>query len=484
MSESPEQPAALPAPTFRGALCEVALMAVPIIVSMASMTVMMFVDQLMVAKYAAWRQRGDAMFAAVDQAGILLAVLMALPHGTLSLTSTMASQSLGAGRPRQASHYAWQAVWLSLLVGLVAAALWPLAGRLFAAAGHEPQVRAHEVVYFNWRLIGIPAGCACVALSSFMQGVHRPIWSMLCALVANAFNILANYVLIFGAWGFPEWGLKGAAIATSAADWVQASLLAAVLLGPLHKRFRGRDSWRYDGPRLVELLKVGLPNGGQLLAEMASWGFFIFLLIARFGKAAMAGNAAAVKFLMLSFVPCVGLGMSATAVVGRYIGRGDLRLARQRGIAALTLGLVYMGALGLLFALLRRWFVGHFVHEPAAIEVGARIMVVAGIFQVFNAMAIVSTGCLRGAGDTKFTAVTQVILALAIFAPLALVFTYVGPLARVVGPVGPWLGGAVYMVVMGPTFARRFLSGAWKRIDIFASERQKDAPGRSDGADA
>ena len=278
MSDDPQQPdAGPPEPPaleeppgpltvlLRG-MREVVLLAVPIIISMASMTAMMFVDKLMVAKHAEWRNLGNAPFAAVDQAWILLAVLMAVPHGVLALISTLASQSIGAGRSREASHYAWQGVWFSLLVGLLACVLWPIAGHWFAVTGHPVDVQPYERIYFNWRLLGIPAGCACVSVSSFMQGAHRPVWSMACALVANAFNILANYVLIFGAWGMPEMGIQGAAVATSLADWVQASLLLAVLLGPMHKDYGARHTWRFNGRRLADLLKIGLPNGGQLLA--------------------------------------------------------------------------------------------------------------------------------------------------------------------------------------------------------------------------
>lgn len=456
---------------------EVVMMAVPIIISMASMTAMMFVDKMMVSRHAAWRNLGDAPFAAVDQAGILFIVLMAVPHGILALVSTLASQSIGAGRERQGSHYAWQGVWFSLMVGVVACIAWPFAGKLFAVAGHPPGIRHYEHIYFNWRLLGVPAGCACVALSSFMQGAHRPTWSMGCALVANALNILVNYVLIFGVWGMPEMGVQGAAIATSIADWVQAGLLLAVLLGPLNRHYGARRTWRFDGKRLWDLLKVGLPNGGQMLAEYSSWGVFMVVLIARFGPDAMAGNSAAVQFMMLSFVPCVGLGMSATAVVGRYIGKGEYRLAKQRGLAAIVVGLIYMGACGILFVVFRGWLVSRFVESAEAIRLGSQIMIMAGVFQVFNALVIVGTGCLRGAGDTRYPAITQVVLALTVFAPLAAVFTFVPPVRDVIGPIGPWIGGAFYVVLLGPAFVRRFLSGKWKHIDIFGSKGQKDGKG-------
>ena len=144
---------------------------------------------------------GTAEIAAAMPAGITAYTLTAFPLGVTQCVSTFAAQALGRGEPREGAAYAWQGLYLSLLVGLGSFLLWPAAPWFFSLFGHEPEIVALEVSYFRVRLWGIGISVAVGALNGFFYGVHRPrvpLWAM---VVDNIVNVVLCYVLIFGKWG-------------------------------------------------------------------------------------------------------------------------------------------------------------------------------------------------------------------------------------------------------------------------------------------
>ena len=444
---------------------EVLELSFPIIVAMASHTLMGFVDTLILSRY------GPSAVAAGGAAAGLAFTLMAFVFGTANCTSTFVAQSFGRGEPVECSRYAWQGIYFGIVVQalVLPAIVTPGPTRwLVGLFGHEPFLQPLERVYLRTRLFHLAGSASYAALTSFFQGIGRPRVAMVVALVANAVNALLDYALVFGLMGLPALGVGGAALATTISSYLQSALLLAVFLSrTVHARFRTRAAWRPDLTRLRRLLRIGLPAGLSFMLDVASWTIFTNVLIGRLGRDVLAANNITHQIIGLSFMPAIGINKGITVLVGQYIGKRDIRGAKRCVHVGIALAMAYMAFMGLCFVAFRGSIIRVFLKDPSAfpqiVVAGRRMLILAAIFQAFDAVGIVAMGALRGAGDTRFPAIVAVALSWGLLLPLGYVLTYPAGL----GYIGAWTAAAVHIAAFGAVMFWRFASEAWRKIDIF-----------------
>ena len=447
---------------FEG-LNEVLGMAVPIIVGTFSYTAMHFVDSIMVARLS------KEAFAAIGSAGVWVFTLSTFFLGVVGCVSTFVSQSLGRGEKADCARYAWQGIYLSLGTGLVAIVLWPSAEVLFRSMHHEAGVVRLEVTYFQVRLLGYAFMAWQATLAAFFQAVSRPVIPMLAAFVANLANALLAYVLIFGKFGFPRLEIAGAAWATNIALLLQVALLQAVFFSKsVNDSFGTRRGWPLDWVKLRELLRIGWPAGLSFLLDLLNWAIFTSFIVGYFGTVHLAANNAVMALIHVSFMPAVGLNHAIAPIVGQWIGRGGIPTAKARTYTAMRLAIVYMVSVGISLAafgpLLIRLF---YTSDPDIVRLGHILLILAATFQAFDAINIVASGALRGAGDTRFLLRVTITVGYLFFLPLATALAFWGHW----GAVGAWLGVIAYVVVLSVFLWSRFHYEGWRHIRIFEKDR-------------
>lgn len=449
----------------RTGLREILRLALPIIASMASATIASFVDTWIIALI------GTNEVAAGMPAGVIAYTMTALPLGIAQCVSTFTAQAIGRGNPQEGSAYAWQGLYLSLFVGVGCFALWPVAPVFFAQFGHEPEIVALEVAYFQVRLWGMGLGVAIGVLNGFFYGLQRPSVPLVAMIVDNVANVVLCYLLVFGKFGFPELGFVGAAWAFVLSFVFQfAILLGAFLSIGCHMEFATRSTWRVSWSRFRQLVRIGWPAGAQQALDVLSWGVLIILMVGRFGREQLAASNIAIQYTTIAFLPGIGLGQALTALVGTYIGEKKPEVAVQRVYEGLFLAMSYMTFIGLLYFLFPTQLFSVFTSDPAVIEAGRGIFLCVAFFQFFDAMNVTFAGALRGAGDTHGVAWITIVLLVTVFAPLSLSAVAYTNLES----LGPWLAGTIYTVLLGLSLWRRFAQGKWQGIDIFAAGSSKD----------
>ncbi len=216
----------------------------------------------------------------------------------------------------------------------------------------------------------------------------------------------------------PAWGVAGAGAATAAAEWAYALLIGLAFTRQLRSRRLPRNP---PVPRLAEMTRFGrtsVPIGGQWALEMLSFALFS-TLVARMGDAPMAATQALLMLLSLSFMQAIGISVSSSTLVGRYVGAGDEAAAWRAHATSLRLGLGLAIGVALLFVFLPEPLIRIFTDDPAVIRLARPLLMLGAAFQLFDALGIVASGSLRGAGDTRWPFVATTALAWFFFLPLA-----------------------------------------------------------------
>jgi MATE family multidrug resistance protein len=434
----------------------------PIIVATISQTMMRFVDFAMVSRL------GTDAQAAIGASGVTLFVLIGFWIGLMSCVNTFASQALGRNEPHECGAYVWQALYVAIFAELSALPLWPLVPPLFEFFSHGTNVVPLETIYMQIGLPSVGFFAAEVALSNFFNGVHRPRVTMISALGANLLNVAADWILIYGKLGFPRMGVAGASLATTICMGVRVVWLIVAMLWPYYaERFGTRRAWRWNRTRTINLLRVGLPAGVQFTMDILAWSVFMMWLVGRFGPKHLAATNIVWQFLHLSFMPALGIGIGLTAVVGKAIGERRVDKAKRRTRIAMGLCGTYMASCGLAFFLLRGFIIRLFNADPEVIRLGEQLMVCGAIFQLFDAMCLVYSSSLKGAGDTVWPAVALVVTCWIVLVGGGSTLARRAP---ELGALGPWIAATAYVILLGLILAGRWWRGQWQKIDIFAGE--------------
>jgi len=435
-------------------------LAAPMVVAHISFTIMQFVDRFMVSRL------GTEELAAILPAGYVGFLPAAFAIGVMTSVNTFVSQSLGRGDKKACSNYCWQAIYMGVAYSVVVLIImWPAAPTIFKMLGHEPEVAAMEVIYLRIMLYVQVLAVFVWASSQFFMGVHRPVVMMYSAIAGQVVNVVANYMLIFGKFGFPAMGIAGAGWGTFIGIATGSAIRMAVfLIGDINTSFKSRHSLNVDFARMKDLLKVGFPAGIGLMVNIALWGVILFGMVGLFGKEAKAATSAVLSSVNVSVMPVVGLATALTAAVGKAIGEGKKDVAIKQTSVCLRIGLVYMGLIGLCLLLFRNEIMTFWSPDDAVISIGIKILVLAAIYQVFDAATLIYNGSLRGAGDTLWLAAVSAFGVIIVLGIGSLCFITLFP---GLGALGPWSAATLSIITVGLANRWRFKSNRWMRIDLF-----------------
>jgi MATE family multidrug resistance protein len=451
-------PTSIPAPRVQatGGVREVALLAYPIVLTQMSQTVMHVVDSIFVGRL------GAAELGGLGFAGIWIWTVASVFSGTATGVQTFVSQAHGAGDEHSCGRWAWQGLYAVVPAAALAVfAFVALADPLWRAMGASPEIREHALAYAEVRPIGLVGACVFVVLAAFFRGLGDARTPLVATIVANAANAGLTYGLVLGRLGLPAWGVAGAGIATSIAEWIGAGILAAAFL-------RARTDARHrtrpippDRGAIRRFLRTGAPIGGQWLLDMSAFALFT-TLVARMGNASMAATQAMISLLSLSFMQAIGIGLAATTLVGRYKGADDLAAAERSYRSATALAVAMALGIAALFLLAPDALLRLYTSDPEVLRLGPPLLALAAFFQLFDAVQIVAGGALRGAGDTRWPFLVQTGLAWLLRLPLAWLFavTLGG------GVVGAWYAEFAFIVALAAALVARFRSGSWAGVRI------------------
>jgi MATE family multidrug resistance protein len=447
-----------------GGLRQVLILALPLLVSTASWSVMYFIDRL----YLLWYSKEG--LAAALPAGMLAFDVMCLPLGICGYVTTFVSQYYGAKRFERIGPVVWQGVFLGVAAIPLVLATNPLAPWMFAQADHPPKVTELEVEYFQICNYGAGGMMIAAALSSFFTGRSDVRTVMIVDSLACLINVVLDYAWIFGKWGFESYGVAGAAWATVVAMWCRAVIYMYLWLRPKYREeFQTLRGFQIDWPLSLRLLRFAFPSGVQLFIEVTAFTLFL-LLVGRLGTDPMTATNLALNVNSLAFMPVVGFGMATTTLVGQRLGEDRPDLAERSTWSAYFLASCCMLAMSALYLLAPEALLTF--HETDADPVKFAelrdltviLLRFVAVYCLFDAMNIVFSAAIKGAGDMRFVLITTLVTS---FIPVLL--TYGGLEFWGLGVYWCWIVITGWVWVLGVVYWLRFMQGKWKTMRVIES---------------
>jgi MATE family multidrug resistance protein len=442
----------------RDDLRDMAQAAAPVVLINVGIQAMGVVDMLMVGKL------GGAAIASVALGNFFFFNVSVFGIGVLFAIDPVVAQAIGAGDHEAAARGVQRGLILAVAISLVVS-LVLLPGEAILSALRQPaDVIGATAVYTRRRVVGVLAFFLFNVLRQTLQamGTTRPI--VIAALVANVVNVVVNWLLIFGHAGAPALGVAGAGIATAISTWVMM-LVLVVLAWP-----RLRDvvqPWRaqvFHWPPMARMLRIGVPIGVQWFFESFAFGLTA-LFMGWMGTASLAGHEIALNMAALTFMVPLGISGAAAAVVGRAVGRGDIAAARRDALAAIVCGVGFMCISAIVFILAPEWLVSRYTTDAATVAVAVALIPLAGWFQVFDGLQAVTSGVLRGTGDTRIPAVLHMVAFWGVGIPLG---AYLG-FRTAFRERGLWIGlvaGLAAAALLQSARVWRRLQGDIRRINV------------------
>jgi len=438
--------------SFRQEVRKTLRLAGPVVAAQLAQVSMGFVDTVMVGRL------GPDALAGIALGNAVFFTLLIICLGVVQAVGPMVSQAVGAGERAPVERSVRQGLWLGVALTLPAGLLLWNAEALLTMAGQEPATVERAAGYLRAILWGFLPACWFTALRSFVEGLARPLPVTIIALGGVGVNIVANYGLMYGAWGLPALGLVGTGWASTIVLWTMfAALAVLVVQAEPFATYRVFSRLRVpDLAMLRELVRIGGPMGVSRGVEA---GLFMItaLMAGTLGATALAAHQIAVQCAAFTFMVPVGIAIAGSVRVGQAAGRADAAGARQAGAASIALSTGFMTLTALVFWLAPEPIVALYLDASAAANadvaaLAAALLGVAAVFQVFDGVQVAASGALQGLKDTR----VPMGIAVATYWGVGLTSGYVLGLRWGWGAEGLWWGLVLGLVAASVLLLARF----------------------------
>ena len=434
----------------------------PLILSSGSWSLQLYFDRVFLSNYSA------SAVAAALPAGMVSFTIVSLFLGISLYTNVFVAQYIGAERPKRVGPAVWQGIYVAVFATAFGFAVRPFSSDFFAWVGHDAAVQENEVTYFNVLVYGVGLAVVSSAASCFFTGRGKTLVVMVVNFIGTGVNIFLNYVLIFGHFGFPELGMKGAAIGTVGSQVASCGLFLILLLLPSNRRtYDTLRGCRFDWELFRRMLRFGVPNGIQFALDCLSFTAFV-MLFGRLGETQLAAGTVTLSINALAFLPMVGFGIAVSTLVGQRMGQNRPDLAQRSAYSAFHMTSLYMVLIATCYVLIPDVFAGQFGARLDPRQFGEILSTVrvllrfTALYCLFDTMSIIFASAIKGAGDTRFAMLVMVTLSwiLMVIPTYLVVFVFHG------GLLACWGFFSAYIIILGLVFLWRFRGGKWKSMRV------------------
>lgn len=432
----------------------------PVVLSQLGSSITQLADNIMVGHL------GTVELAAVSFANTIFIIGMLFSIGITMASTPLIGQAYVQGEHTKLTSYLQNSLLQVILTAIVISALLFALYPFMDDMGQEPDVVKLAKPYYILLVISLFPFLIFCFFKQFLEGLGSTKHAMIITIICNIVNIVLNYFLIFGTYGFPKWGIIGAGVATL----LSRVLMPIMFLIIIRKK---TDWWMFFnrfGKKvfsfkvLRELHSLGLPIAGQMVLEISAFAFSA-IMVGWLGAVPLASHQIAQNISTIAFMVVLGISTATTIRVSHQLGLRDFKALRMAASASIHLCLATNFILGLLILSFRYIIPIAFTEDAAVIELAAQLLLFVGLFQLFDGMQSVGIGILRGLTDVKRPVIYAFISYICINLPIGYIFAFVFKM----GAAGIWLGFVFGLGVAAILFHIRYR----KRINELESAYYK-----------
>ncbi|MCD8079439.1 MAG: MATE family efflux transporter [Bacteroides sp.] len=428
-----------------------AKLAAPIFIETLLIMMLGAVDVIMLSRHS------DTSVAAVGVVNQII-MLTFLVFEVINLgTSVLCSQYIGARMEKRVVQVVGVSLIVNLVVGLtVSLFLFTLNHTILGWMGLGPELMDAGSGYM--RIVGAFAFFQAISmtLSASLRSANKAVYPMLVTVVVNILNILGNYTLIFGKFGFPALGVEGAAISTAFSRGIAMVILFIILFRKHIRRFPLSYFRPFPFEELRNLLKVGLPSAGEQLSYSSSQVVIAFL-INKVGVEALAARTYCVNIIMFSYLFCISIAQGGAICIGYLIGEGKPQAAFILGKYVMKKSILITLILSAILAVSGRTILGWLTTNPEIIRLGVMVLIIDVILEIGRPINIFATNALRAAGDVNY----PFYVGLIVMWSVAVGGSYLLGIHLGWGLLGMWVAFVLDENIRGAIFVRRWYGMKW-----------------------
>lgn len=403
---------------------------------------------------------------ALAASSLAVSIFMLINWGLLGLTGAAApliAAELGRKQHsvREVRRTMRMALWLSLLCAVVGMVVCQFGQTIMLATGQDPTISAVAQEFLTILSLALPFMIMSNVLRTFVSTMGRPIFATMITALAIGVNVLGNYALVFGNFGFPALGLPGSALSSLVTAIV--TMIAYIVVIQTDRRMRrcyiwGR-LWRPEWKRLKTMVRLGIPIALTIMAEGGLFGSAAYLM-GNIGAAELAAHTIALQVAAAFFQIPYGIGQAATIRIGYHYGAGDHQGVARAGIAVFGVCLIAQVLAVAAMVGAPRFIISAYVdpdlpENAAVVAFALQFLVIAAAFQLADGIQTVASGALRGLQDTKW----PMIIALAGYWLVGFVVAAWLGLWTPLAGIGVWIGLMAGLVVVAILLTWRW----WRR---------------------
>lgn len=432
-------------------------LAYPVIIGQLGFIMMGVVDSLMVGEI------GAEPLAAASLANSLAMIVFIIGLGVSMSVTPLVAISVGAEKFEECGIIFRQSLLVNMVLGTILMTIVIIGTNFLQYFNQPPEVVILAESYAVLIAFSFLPASLFHTYKQFIEGlsIMRP--AMVVALLANLINAAANWLLIYGHWGFPEMGLDGAGVATICSRIFMAAALIFYVVN--NKKFKQYDVNLHfrsiNFPVIKRILNLGLPSGFQYFFEVGAFAFAV-VMVGWLGTKPLAAHQIAINLASISFMAALGISAAGGIRVGNAVGRENIEEIRRAGFTAILSGASIMSISGIIFITLRNFLPALYIDDKDVISIASNLLIIAALFQLSDGTQAVGIGILRGLTDVKIptviTFVSYWIIGLPVAYLLGFIFEY--------GVTGVWIGLLIGLTASAIMLTLRFNRMSLKRISV------------------
>jgi multidrug resistance protein, MATE family len=427
-------------------------LAVPLASAQVAQSMTGFIDTVMMGRL------GQEALAAGGLASLTFVVLLSIASGVVMGVSPLVAEAYGAGKKTRIEQIARQGLWLSLLIAIPMMFLVGHMDTLMIKFGQAVNIVNLANSYLDVMLWGLFPAVGFAMLRGVVSGLSQARPIMAIVIGGTLFNIVGNYTLGYGKFGFPQMGLAGLALSSALTHWIMfLSLAIYILKHEQLKNYRLFQNLHHIRPTILqELLWLGAPIGIAAALENGMFAVVTYLM-GILGTDVLAAHQIVLQTIVVIFMVPLGMSFATTARVGQWLGQQNKEGMRRAGYVSISSGVIFMTLMAIVLLTHSRQVIGLYldINNPENAKVLALatpMLTVAAIAQILDSVQKTTYGALQGLQDTR----VPVILGLLAFWGIGLTSGYFLGFHFGFGGTGLWLGQSVGVAVSAICFISRF----------------------------